>query len=101
MDEKKIIKVKPRMEKDKTGVEILMVMIIGIFFGMILISFLSCEEKKDIKKELPKELSKNSENYSLTVNEYTYQGCEYIVVGFGKEKWGSHKGNCKNKIHNK
>ena len=89
------------MEKDKTGVEMLMVMIIGIFFGMIIISFLSCEEKKDKKKELPKELSKNSENYSLTVSEYTYQGCEYIAVDFGKEKWGSHKGNCKNKIHNK
>lgn len=101
INEKKIIKVNPLMEKDKTGVEILMVMIIGIFFGMILISFSSCEEKKDINKELPKELSKNSENYSLTVNEYTYQGCEYIVVDFGKEKWGSHKGNCKNKIHNK
>lgn len=90
------------MEKDKTGVEMLLVMIMGILFGMVLISFTSCEEKKETKKiETPKELSKHSENYSLIVNEYTYEGCEYIVVDFGKSKWGSHKGNCKNQIHKK
>jgi hypothetical protein len=30
---------------------------------------------------------------------YTLEGCEYIVVGSGKDRWGSHKGNCKNSIH--
>jgi len=35
---KKIIKVKPRMVKDSTGIEMLIVMIIGILFGMVLIS---------------------------------------------------------------
>lgn len=38
IDPKKIIKVKPRMIKDTTGVEMLIVMIIGILFGMVLIS---------------------------------------------------------------
>lgn len=99
MDEKKIIKIKPRMEKDKTGVEMLMVMIIGIFFGMILISFLSCEEKKE--PEVVIELTKDNKNHIRNVDEYTYQGCEYIVVGPMNRRWGSHKGNCKNKIHNK
>jgi len=38
IDPKKVIKVKPRMVKDTTGAEMLIVMIIGILFGMILIS---------------------------------------------------------------
>ena len=36
--DKKIIKVKPRMEKDSTSIEMLIVIIIGILFGMVLIS---------------------------------------------------------------
>lgn len=32
---------------------------------------------------------------------YSYEGCEYIVVGYGESRWGTHKGNCKNPIHNK
>ena len=30
---------------------------------------------------------------------YTLEGCEYIVVGNGN--LGTHKGNCKNPIHNR
>jgi hypothetical protein len=30
---------------------------------------------------------------------YELEGCEYIVMGYGDQKWGSHKGNCKNPIH--
>ena len=30
---------------------------------------------------------------------YSLDGCEYIVVGFGHNRWGSHKGNCSNSIH--
>ena len=30
---------------------------------------------------------------------YTLDGCEYITVGFGQYRWGSHKGDCKNPIH--
>jgi len=32
---------------------------------------------------------------------YSYEGCEYIVVGNKNRSWGSHKGNCKNPIHKK
>jgi hypothetical protein len=35
------------------------------------------------------------QNYKV----YTLEGCEYIKVGFGRDAWGSHKGNCKNPIH--
>ena len=87
------------MEKNTIGVEMLLVMIMGILFGMVLISFTSCEEKKE--REIVIELSKDDKNHTRNVDEYTYQGCEYIVVDFGKSKWGSHKGNCKNQIHNK
>lgn len=30
---------------------------------------------------------------------YSLEGCEYIVVGFGHNRWGTHKGNCSNPIH--
>lgn len=33
------------------------------------------------------------------VETHSYQGCEYIVVGYGNTQWGSHKGNCNNPIH--
>lgn len=35
---------------------------------------------------------------------YTWEGCEYILVGNGNSSWGSHKGNCKTlyiKNHNR
>ena len=61
----------------------------------------SCEEQQEIKQEAqePIELSKDNENYYNRVVEYTYEGCEYIKVGYGKSIWGSHKGNCDNPIH--
>lgn len=87
------------MEKNTTGVEMLLVMIMGILFAMIIISFTSCEEKKE--REIVIELSKDDKNHTRNVDEYTYQGCEYIVVGPINRRWGSHKGNCKNQIHKK
>lgn len=30
---------------------------------------------------------------------YSLDGCEYIVVGSGQNRWGTHKGNCSNPIH--
>lgn len=100
LDPNKIIKVPPRMEKEGPDVNLLLVMIIGIALGLFLIS---CNQKpKDEQKpQEPLKLSKVSENYYLKVTEYTYEGCEYIKVGYGKSIWGSHKGNCKNAIHNK
>ena len=46
------------------------------------------------------ELTKNSNSYNK-YEEYSLEGCQYIVVGFGKERWGSHKGNCSSPIHDK
>ncbi len=45
------------------------------------------------------ELSSTSEYSDRIYTTYTLEGCEYIVVGYGNNKWGSHKGNCKNIIH--
>lgn len=44
-----------------------------------------------VKETVPEKI----ENY----NEYILDGCQYIVVGFGDRKWGSHKGTCTNPIH--
>jgi hypothetical protein len=40
-------------------------------------------------------------NFYNSYKEYSLEGCQYIVVGFGNQRWGSHKGNCTNPIHNK
>ena len=37
----------------------------------------------------------HDQNYRI----YTLDSCEYIVVGYGNTKWGSHKGDCKNPEH--
>lgn len=47
------------------------------------------------------ELDNTSQYYDQNYKVYTLEGCEYIIVGFGNTKWGSHKGNCKNPIHQK
>ena len=47
------------------------------------------------------ELDNKSQYYDRNYEVYTLQGCEYIVVNQGVGRWGSHKGNCKNPIHNK
>lgn len=33
------------------------------------------------------------------IQEFTYEGCEYIYFPLGNATWGTHKGNCKNPIH--
>jgi hypothetical protein len=45
------------------------------------------------------ELDSTSRYFDKQYRTYTLEGCEYIVVGVGDQKWGSHKGNCKNSIH--
>jgi hypothetical protein len=47
------------------------------------------------------ELKKKNPNSYNSYEEYSLEGCQYIVVGFGKERWGSHKGNCSSPIHDK
>jgi hypothetical protein len=69
-------------------------------FILILLIISSCEEPQVVQVRT-NELVKHSKYYDTCVEEYTYEGCEYIVVDFGSSKWGSHKGNCKNPIHSK
>ena len=64
---------------------------IAITFILLTAVMLQSCEKDNTQPEQPIELS----GYKI----YTLDGCEYITVGFGQNRWGSHKGNCKNPIH--
>jgi len=61
--------------------------------------FMSCEDKPYAPNPHRMELDNTSEYYDQNYRVYSLEGCEYIVVGAGKQQWGSHKGNCKNPIH--
>lgn len=83
-----------------------MFLVIGWFiFIMILATFLTgCDDPKK-HPEMPNphrlELDNSSKYYDQNYNVYMLEGCEYIVVGVGQTRWGSHKGNCSNPIHSK
>lgn len=66
------------------------------------IFFTSCKENRGAKAPNSKrmELDSTSQYYDQNYKVYTLEGCEYIVVGYGNTRWGSHKGNCKNPVHN-
>ena len=72
---------------------------------LISITFLitSCNENLGPKAPDSKrmELDTTSKYYDQNYRVYTLEGCEYIVGGSGNTQWGSHKGNCKNPIHQK
>ena len=100
VDPNKVIRVKPKMVKESPGMSPTSLMIMGILLMSIGVTMFSCiEQESETVAEPTKELSKTTDNYYQRVVEYTYEGCEYIKVGFGKSIWGSHKGNCKNPIH--
>jgi len=50
-----------------------------------------------------KQLGTSTEQDDRYYEVYTLEGCEYIVVSPGNSHftWGTHKGNCKNPIHDK
>ncbi len=66
---------------------------------IVLMSLNSCNPNSKEQKKETIELSKDSEDFYRNVQEYTYEDCEYISVGLGQSRWGSHKGNCSNPIH--
>jgi hypothetical protein len=72
-----------------------------ITLALFLTSCISVTEQKTNKLSNPevKTIDNSIEDWSLNYEVYTLEGCEYIVVGHGDRKWGSHKGNCKNPIH--
>jgi hypothetical protein len=77
-----------------------------LFLVTICIGFcgisISCDKDNRTKAPQSKrlELDSTSSYSDQNYRTYTLEGCEYVVVGVGKERWGSHKGNCKNLIHN-
>jgi hypothetical protein len=72
-----------------------------ITLALFLTSCISVTEQKTNKLSNPevKTIDNSIEDWSRNYEVYTLEGCEYIVVGHGDRKWGSHKGNCKNPIH--
>ena len=73
----------------------------GILF-LLCSSLIASACSKDMEKAPDPhrmELDNASRYWDQNYKVYTHEGCEYIVVGVGKEQWGSHKGNCKNPIH--
>ena len=72
-----------------------------IFVILLLLLMTSCDENKGQKAPQSKrmELDSTSQYYDQNYKVYILEGCEYIVSGVGNNRWGSHKGNCKNLIH--
>jgi hypothetical protein len=59
------------------------------------------ERKQSAEEALKHELDSTSTHPKLQYQTFTLEGCEYIVVspGNGHFTWGSHKGNCRNPLH--
>ena len=68
-----------------------------ILIALLLVGCVDNSQKKPNPHRI--ELNNTSQYYDQNYRVYTLEGCEYIVVGYGKNQWGSHKGNCKNPIH--
>ena len=69
----------------------------------ISIILVSCEDV-NIKKASDKDkisLDTTAEFSDQNYSVYRLNNCEYIVYGSGNNRWGSHRGDCKNPIHNK
>ena len=65
-----------------------------------LLAVIGCADSSKQKPNPHKmELDNTSKYLDQNYKVYTLEGCEYIVVGNGNGRWGSHKGNCKNPIH--
>ena len=87
--------------KDKVKlIEAFFIFALILMFTMF---FTSCEDTRGPKAPQSKkmELDNASQYFDQNYKVYTLEGCEYIVVGIGQTRWGSHKGNCKNTIHQK
>jgi hypothetical protein len=72
--------------------------ILAIIVGLLVV--IGCaDSSKQTTNPHKMELDETSKYYDQNYRVYTLEGCEYIVVGNGTGRWGSHKGNCKNPIH--
>ena len=98
---------------NKLFVSIFGILLIGFTVGVITIFLTGCEsifgeknkpEPNTVSKPIEiKQLDSSAEQYDRYYQIYTLEGCEYIVVSPGNSHftWGTHKGNCKNPIHDK
>lgn len=68
-----------------------------ILIALLLVGCVDNSQKKPNPHRI--ELNNTSQYYDQNYEVYTLEGCEYILVGLGNNRWGSHKGNCKNPIH--
>jgi hypothetical protein len=79
------------------------ILLTTIFGSLMLLLMSSCGLDEDRGPKAPQskrmELDTLSQYSDQNYNIYTLDGCEYIVYGLGNNRWGSHKGNCKNPIH--
>ena len=73
--------------------------------SLILILLNACqseqERQQSIKDTQSTVLDSTSTDYRKQFTIYTLDSCQYVVVGIGNSRWGSHKGDCTNPIHNK
>lgn len=72
-----------------------------VFLLMVVMILASCNDTSKPDKLPSNELDSNSKYCNQRFEVYTLDGCEYIVVSPGNSHftWGSHKGDCKNPIH--
>lgn len=54
---------------------------------------IGCEDKKPTSGPI------NIEDTPIKSEQYVYDSCEYVAFAVGRYRWGSHKGNCNNPIH--
>ena len=74
--------------------------ILLILTSILLFSCQSEEERQErIKDNQSKMLDSTSTDYYKQFKIYTLDSCQYVVVGYGDYRWGSHKGDCTNPIH--
>lgn len=85
--------------KDK--IKLIEVVIISGLILLFAMFFTSCEDTRGSKAPESKrlEIDSTSQYSDQNYKVYTLEGCEYVVVGYDRSRWGSHKGNCKNPIH--
>ena len=99
------------MKNEKTYTRLYGVVMTIILILLSLLIFSSCNfelkekpEPDTVSEQIEiKQLGTSVEQYDRYYQIYTLEGCEYIVVSPGSSHytWGTHKGNCKNPIHNK
>lgn len=70
------------------------------FLLVLFVALSSCEVQQNEQNYIAKSVPE--EKYPIgtrTVRSFEYEGCEYLVLGFGNQQMMSHKGNCKNPMH--